>query len=130
MRYFAIFFSAIYVLFAYWQINDPDPVWWVTLYLVPAFISFRAFKKKFSLEVLVILSVLYAACAVNSFQQITNAEGFFTENAGLDMKTMNQELAREASGLSICVFTYLTYSVYFLIKNKRESKSLESERGK
>ena len=44
--------------------------------------------------------------------QITQYEGFFTEGGGMDMKTKNQELAREASGLLICVFTYLLYAVY------------------
>lgn len=119
MRYIALFFTAVYLLFAYWQFNDPDPVWWVTLYLIPAFISFRAFKNKYSPETLIILSILYLAYAINSFQQMTGYEGFFTEGGGLAMKTSNQELAREASGLLICVFNYLIYIIYFFVKKER-----------
>ncbi len=116
MRYIALFFLAIYLLFAYWQFNDPDPIWWVTLYLIPAFISFRVFRNKYSFETLITLSILYLAYAINSFLQITNYEGFFSEDGGLEMKTINQELAREASGLLICVFTFLVYTVYFFVK--------------
>ncbi len=122
MRYIALFFSFIYLLFAYWQINDPDPIWWLALYLISAAISFRVFRNKYSHEVLIILSILYLAYAINSFQQITNYEGFFTNNAGLSMKTINQELAREAAGLSICVFTFVTYSLYFFAKEKKMVK--------
>jgi hypothetical protein len=119
MRYIALFFSLIYLLFAYWQINDPDPIWWMALYLLAAIVSFRTFRNRYSQESLIILSVLYLANAINSFQQISNYEGFFTEGAGLNMKTINQELAREATGLCICVFTFITYSIYFFAKEKR-----------
>ncbi|MES2139350.1 MAG: transmembrane 220 family protein [Bacteroidota bacterium] len=122
MRYIALFFSCIYLLFAYWQINDPDPIWWMVLYLISAAISFRVFRNKYSHEVLIILSVLYLAYAINSFQQITKYEGFFSDDGGLSMKTINQELAREATGLIICVFTFITYSVYFFSKEKKVVK--------
>lgn len=119
MRYMALCFSFIYVLFAYWQINDPDPIWWMALYLIAAAVSFRAFRNRYSQESLIILSILYLANVINSFQQITNYEGFFTEGAGISMKTINQELAREAAGLCICVFTFITYSIYFFAMEKR-----------
>lgn len=119
MRYIALFFLAVYLLFAYWQFNDPDPVLWVTLYLIPAFISLRAFMNKYSPETLITLSVLYSAYAINSFLQMTNYEGYFTDGGGLEMKTLNQELAREASGLLICVATFLMYTVYFFVKKKK-----------
>ena len=112
MRYLALAFVAIYLLFAYWQLNDPDPVWWTTLYLIPMYISLRAFQKKFNAELLITLSFLYLSYAINSWMQMTVYEGYFTEGGGLAMKTLNQELAREASGLAICVFTFVMYLVY------------------
>lgn len=36
MRYFLLLLTAMYVVFAALQLNDPDPLLWVTLYLVPA----------------------------------------------------------------------------------------------
>ena len=119
MRYIALFLSLIFILFAYWQLNDPDPVWWITVYLVPAFVSFRAFGNKYSHELLIILSILYLAHAINSFQQIINYEGFFTEGEGLSMKTSDQEWAREAAGSCICAFTFITYTIYFFVKEKK-----------
>lgn len=119
MRYIAISFFFIYLLFAYWQINDPDPIWWMALYLIAAAISFRVYRNKYSQESLIILAILYLANAINSFQQITDYEGFFTAGAGISMKTINQELAREATGLCICVFTFITYSIYFFATEKK-----------
>ena len=122
MRYFALFFFVVYLLFAFFQLNDPDPIWWVTLYLVPAYVSFCAFRKHYSPELLRILSILYLAYAVNSFFYITNYEGFFVEGESWAMKTNNQELVREVSGLCICVITYVIYSLYFYRKNKKINK--------
>ena len=118
MRYVALFFVVILLLMAYLQLNDPDPIWWVTLYLIPTFISFRAFRNKYSLETLIILSILYLAYAMNSCMQITAYEGFVNEGGDFSMKTNNQELAREASGLGICVIIYVTYIIYGLVKKK------------
>ena len=102
MRYIALFFVLVFLLFAYWQFNDPDPVWWITVYLVSAYCAFQAFRGKFNLELFAVLAVLYAAGAANAWLQMSAWEGFFTEGAGLTMKTQNQELARESAGLSIC----------------------------
>ena len=125
MRYFSLAFVFIFLLFAYWQFNDPDPIWWVALYLIPAYISFRAFQHKFNTELLIVISFFYLANALNTWQQIKRYEGFFTRGGGLAMKTMNQELAREASGLGICIFTFLAYLIYFLmIKRPKKSASL------
>jgi hypothetical protein len=119
MRYFALLFFVIYIFFAFLQLNDPDPVWWVTLYLIPAYVSFRTFKNKYSFELLRVLSIFYAAYAINSILYITAYEGFFLNGQGWSMKTANQELAREASGLFICVITYIIYGLYFYAKEKK-----------
>ena len=118
MRYVALAFFVIYILFAYWQLNDSDPIWWVTLYLVPAFVSFKAFQQKYNLELLITLSALYFSNALNSWLQISAYEGFFMEDSGLSMKTYNQELAREVAGLSTCIFSYLTYAIYYLFQKE------------
>jgi hypothetical protein len=102
MRYLALFFALVFLLFAYWQFNDPDPVWWITVYLVSAYCAFQVFRGKSNLELLAVLTILYAAGAVNAWLQMSAWEGFFTEGAGLTMKTVNQELARESAGLGIC----------------------------
>jgi hypothetical protein len=116
MRYIALVFSVIYLSFAYLQLNDPDPIWWSALYLVPSYISYNAFKGKFNIEMLFVLTALYAAFSISSVLQMTAYEGFFTEGAGMEMKTINQELAREASGLGICIVTYIAYLIYAIMR--------------
>lgn len=109
MRYIALLFGLIFLLFAYWQFNDPDPVWWITVYLVSAYCSYQAFMRKSNIELLAVLAVLYAAGTLNAWLQMTAWEGFFTDGAGLTMKTMNQELARESAGMAICLLAVLLY---------------------
>ena len=109
MRYIALLLGLLFLLFAYWQFNDPDPVWWVTIYLVAAYCSYRAFMGKFNLELLAVLAVLYAAGTLNAWLQMTAWEGFFSEGSGLAMKSMNQELARESAGLGICLAAVLLF---------------------
>ena len=116
MRYFALAFVFIFLWFAYLQVNDPDPVWWITVYLVPAYVSYKAFRHEYSFELLRVLIVLYSAYAVTSWMSMDHYEGFFTEGAGMEMKTVNQEYAREAAGLAICITVYLLYTVYVLFR--------------
>ncbi len=111
MPYIALFFVIIFLWFAYLQFNDPDPVLWVVLYLIPVYVSLMAFLRKTNRELLIVLSVFYTSYAINSGLQMTQWEGFFTEGSGMEMKSVNQELAREAVGLMIAVFTYLVLIV-------------------
>jgi len=120
MRYIALLFGLIFLLFAYWQFNDPDPVWWVTVYIVSAYCAYLAFQEKYNRQLFVVLAVLYAAGAINAWIQMTAWEGFFTEGAGLSMKSVNQELARESAGLGICLLAMLV----FLVMSQSGRKSI------
>jgi len=101
--------AIIFVFFAYWQFNDPDPILWVPIYGVAAYVSIQAFRHKINSELLIVLFILSAMAGLQLWSEMTAWEGFITD--GLSMKTMNQELAREAVGLwiasSSCVIYYL-----------------------
>jgi hypothetical protein len=43
MKFFNIFFSVVFILFAVVQYNDPDPYLWVPIYLYPAILCFLKF---------------------------------------------------------------------------------------
>ncbi len=118
MRYFAILFSVLFIWSAYLQLNDPDPIWWATLYLIVAYVGIQAFRWKFNSELLIILSILYLSIAINSWMLMTAWEGFVSKGTGMAMKTPNQELAREAMGMVICVFFMMICCVYSLTKKK------------
>ncbi len=123
MRFIGLFFAFVFLWFAYLQLNDADPIWWATLYLIPAYVSIMFFLQKNNRELLIVLGILYAAYAINSWLQITKWEGFFTENSGMEMKSINQELAREAVGLLICVLTYMAFLLFSFFGKTKLSKN-------
>ena len=107
MKYIALIFTIIFLLFAGLQYNDPDPLLWIPLYLVAVYVNFRTFQGKANAEMLLVLIVLSFAGGMNSWNTMTVWEGFFTEGAGISMKSNNQELAREACGLWICTVSFM-----------------------
>jgi hypothetical protein len=107
MKYIALIFTIIFLLFAGLQYNDPDPMLWIPLYLVAVYVNFRTFQGKANAEMLLVLIVLSFAGGMNSWNTMTVWEGFFTEGAGISMKSNNQELAREACGLWICTVSFM-----------------------
>ena len=119
MRYIALLFVPIFLLFAGWQYNDPDPVLWIPIYLVPAYTALKAFFKQNNIELLVILLLVSICAGLNTWLQMSAWEGFFTDGEGISMKTINQELAREACGLWICSVAYLLFLVMALTSKKQ-----------
>ncbi|MHA8086754.1 transmembrane 220 family protein [Aquirufa sp. Wall-65K1] len=106
-------FTLIFILFAYWQLNDPDPILWVAIYLIPTYTSFKAISGKVNSELMVILFLLSGVAGLQTWVEMTAWEGFMTD--GLSMKTINQELAREAVGLWI---TTLSFATFYLLDKK------------
>jgi hypothetical protein len=98
-KYIYLLLSLIFVLFAYWQLNDPDPVLWVSVYLIAAFYSYKASKGQVNTELQLVLGLASFIAAANTVLQVTAYEGIMPD--GLAMKTLNQELAREGLGLLI-----------------------------
>jgi hypothetical protein len=107
MKYIALIFTFIFILFAGWQYNDPDPILWIPIYLISAYATFRTYQEKANVEMLLVLIVISFVGGLNSWQAMTAWEGFFSEGAGISMKTMNQELAREACGLWIATVSFV-----------------------
>jgi hypothetical protein len=112
--YLGAIFAIVFALFSYWQLNDPDPILWVPVYAVSTYVSIQAFRNKTNSELLIILFVLSASAGLQIWSEMTAWEGFLTD--GLSMKTINQELAREAVGLWIASFSFVMY--YFLNPKK------------
>ncbi len=105
MKYISLFFSLIFLLFAAWQYNDPDPILWIPIYGIAAYCSFMGYKGRINKELLIVLTLISVAAAINSWLQMTAWEGLITDT--ISMKTHNQELARESLGLAICAFSFL-----------------------
>ena len=112
--YLGAIFAIVFVLFSYWQLNDPDPILWVPIYGVATYVSIKAFRHKSNSELLIVLFVLSATAGLQIWSEMTAWEGFLTD--GLSMKTMNQELAREAVGIWIASFSC---GIYYVLNLKK-----------
>lgn len=112
--YLGAIFAIVFVLFTYWQFNDPDPILWVPIYGVATYASIQAFRHKTNSELLIVLFVLSTTAGLQIWSEMTAWEGFLTD--GLSMKTMNQELAREAVGLWIASSSFV---IYYLLNRKK-----------
>jgi len=112
------FFTLVFLLFAYWQMNDPDPIIWIPPYVISAYIAFRASQGKINCEVLILATIMSFAAGLQIWTEMDAWEGFITD--GLSMKTHNQELAREAVGLWI---TTLSFVLFYLLNKLSGNKS-------
>lgn len=90
----------LFLLFAFWQINDPDPEWWVPAYIGGAMVCGLAAVNRFPLQ---IIAALAAAYLIASFffwpQEIFGWVSQEVEQKDLTMKTPEMEINREFFGL-------------------------------
>ena len=94
----ALVFGLLFVLFAAFQYNDPDPQLWVPIYSVAAIACFMAFAGVGQPALYAVIAAGYVVAAI--YQWPPRFEGFlFTE---IGMRSVNIEMAREAGGLGIC----------------------------
>lgn len=101
-RYFFGFWFFVFLLFAYWQFNDPDPEIWVTVYIVAAIFSALAYRGIYPLVPIVIVILICFAGAVYFYpDSVSEWVNYELENKDLTMKTQQSEEARETFGLLI-----------------------------
>ncbi len=94
-KYTVWLMTAMLLLFAAVQFNDPDPWVWIALYVWFALLGVGFLAGRFSLWITALSMAVAIGWAYYQWPQAY--EGF-----GSSMKTLNQELARESGGLIIC----------------------------
>lgn len=101
-RIFFGFWTLAFVLFAYWQFNDPDPEVWVSIYAYAAIMSGLAATERYPLVLLLAGTVLFLLGAVYFFPASVS-EWVMQEwhQQDLSMKSPEMEEARESFGLLI-----------------------------
>jgi len=123
IKYFFSFWVLVFLLFAYWQINDPDPEIWVSIYVIAALFSGMAVRGK---HPLIPLGIAIVACIIGAVyffpDSVSEWIGFELENKDLTMKTKESEEARETFGLLI-VAIVLSVSAFFGWKKKNYNPS-------
>ncbi len=105
-NYFLYTLTAIFILFAYFQLNDPDPIRWVPVYLIPGFLAFKETKKPTNTHFFLGLTLGYLIAAV--LQWPPQFEGFLFGE--MKMRSLNIELARESGGLFIAAMALFSIS--------------------
>lgn len=114
MKILGYILALLFVLFAYFQFNDPDPWTWVVLYLIVAFIAFRSAGGHYSMA---LIWATIGACIMGFFytfpgvwDYMTNQEGY-TIMQGMSNDQPYIEETREFGGLLIALIAVLV--IYF-----------------
>ncbi|WP_373513454.1 transmembrane 220 family protein [Persicitalea sp.] len=98
MKLVIIVLGLVFLLFSYFQFNDPDPEIWVPVYSMAALACYMAHRELWPSWVFYIMAAAYLVGAI--WQWPPAFEGvFFGE---IKMKSLNIELARESFGVGIC----------------------------
>ena len=109
MKFVAIIFGLIFLLFSYFQFNDPDPEIWIPIYSAAALACYMAYRDLWPAWVFYIMAAAYAIGGVLMWPPAYEGILF----GDMSMKSLNIELARESLGLGICalVMAFLGWSV-------------------
>ncbi len=118
-KYFFIFWFFAFLLFAYWQLNDPDTEVWVPIYMAAAFFSAMGARGK---HPIIPLSIVIIACIIGAIYFFPESIGEWVnhelEQQDLSMKTQESEEARETFGLLI-IAAVMSVSVFIGWKKKQ-----------
>lgn len=101
-RIFFGLWSILFLLFCYWQWNDPDPGVWMSIYGFAAVMSGLASVGRFYISVLILAAVLALIGSLYFFPHSVS-DWILQEwqQADLSMKTAEMEETREFFGLFI-----------------------------
>lgn len=110
--------ALIFLLFAYWQLNDPDALTWVIVYLLVAGVSGYAIFKKIDRRILLFLLTLFLFYTLSYTPYIIAwiQQGMPSIADEMKASTPYIEYTREFFGLliSLCVIVYHYYFSYKL----------------
>ncbi len=119
MRIVNFILAALFLVFAFVQINDPDPVIWILIYGSMAVLCIMAIFEFYPTKVSIALLVVFAGYSVVYIPGVV--EWMKQDNRGLlfdDVAKMQYpyiEQAREFLGLLICI----SVLIFHLVRAKR-----------
>ncbi|MEM6764987.1 MAG: transmembrane 220 family protein [Bacteroidota bacterium] len=122
MKYVFVVLAILFALFAYFQLNDPDPYLWVGLYVALALLAGLAATGRFYLPIIIGGMVL---CGVGALLTIPSLLEFMTNDDGMTLKEgMSYEYpyieeSREFGGLLIGFLTLLFF--FFQARKARQA---------
>ncbi|MFN3589546.1 MAG: transmembrane 220 family protein [Spirosomataceae bacterium] len=100
-------FMGLFSLFAFVQLNDPDPLIWIFIYLIPVFVfNAQLLRRGMGTFGQITLGLVYVLWAAEQFPP--EWEGVLLDS--MAMKTLNIELGRESLGLAMVGFCLIITS--------------------
>ncbi len=117
MKYIHLGLMILFLLFAYWQINDPDPIGWILLYVGVAFCAVQYFSGR-NASIVPIAGV--AACTFGILLLLPDfvswlRMGMPTITGSMKAEAPHIELVREFFGFFLAG---LAYGWYFKLSPK------------
>jgi transmembrane protein TMEM220 len=120
MKVLNIVLALLFTLFAYFQLNDPDPFLWVTIYIIVAAICAFAAFGKYNRWVLLIgllgLSIYFGLLLPDFITWLK--DGMPTITGSMKAESKYIELVREFLGLLILIVVLL-WQYYRMWKHKK-----------
>ena len=122
MRIVNFLLAIMFLVFAFVQVNDPDPVIWILIYGIMAVFCimaiFEFYPKKFMIGVLVLYalySIVYLPGLAQWLRSDNKADLFDKKEK---MENLYIEESRESLGLFICIIVL----VFYLVRSWKLSK--------
>lgn len=115
MRVVNFLLAVVFLIFAFLQINDPDPLIWILIYGAMAVVCIMAMFSFYPLRFMFILLVVYVGYSVTYFDGVSewlrqdNKAALFDNLAKMEHWWIEE--AREFLGLMICVVVLVGYII-------------------
>jgi len=103
MKWINLILGVLFILFAYFQLNDPDPYGWVAIYVLVAGICFAAAFDRYYLPIIIlglIVSMLWTLSLIPDFINWIRS-GAETIVGSMKAEKPHIELTREFLGLAL-----------------------------
>jgi len=115
MKVLNLILAAVFILFAFVQINDPDPVLWILIYGIMAVACILAAFKQYYPKILVVILIAYVAYSfvyfggVSEWIQSDDKAMLFDDIAKMQYPYIEE--SREFLGLLICIIVLILHLV-------------------
>jgi hypothetical protein len=122
MKIFNFILAAIFLLFAFVQVNDPDPLIWIFIYGAMAVFAILAMFNVFFRKAILVMLILYIGYSmmfvggVQEWLQQENKADLFSDVAKMQHPYIEE--AREFLGLWICIAVL----IFYYIKSRKFGK--------
>lgn len=121
MRIFNFILAALFLIFAFVQVNDPDPILWIIIYGAMAVLAVLAMFRIYPGQVILTMIVLYVGYSLVYFravrQWLQSQDKFDLFDNVAKMNNLYIEESREFLGLWICIAVL----IYYWIRSRRTS---------